>query len=230
VSDEDGLPPISRLAGEGLAIPALFRRAPACRVACRHANGRGRPVLVIPGLLAGDLMTERLRRTLQAAGYKPYGWKLGLNRGIARGLLDRIAARLEAIVRTRGRPAAVVGWSLGGLYARELAKCRPALVERVITLGTPFSADRHANRAWRLYELAAGHDVYHPPVDFDLHAKPPVPTVAVWSPEDGIVAERSARGLAVEADARLCVRSSHLGFVSDERALDTVLTALERPI
>ena len=88
----------------------------------------------------------------------------------------------------------LVGWSLGGIYAREVAKLRPELAAKVITLGSPFSGDPRANNVWRLYEWVAGHPVDDPPIKTDLAEKPPVPTLAIWSRRDGIVSVASARG------------------------------------
>lgn len=215
-------PPLSRLAAE---LPALLRRpfwGQACaRVADAH-RGDGRRVIVIPGFLAGDVFTLRLRRTLARAGYRPEGWGVGINWGVRQDLLDRLAARLD---RGSGA-AALVGWSLGGLYARELAKLRPERVERVVTLGTPFSGDLHANNAWRLYELVNRHPVDQPPLDVDLPAKPPVPTFALWSARDGVVAPAAARGLPGESDRQIEVACRHMDFCSNPKALAAILDAL----
>ena len=89
----------------------------------------------------------------------------------------------------------LVGWSLGGVFAREVAKVRPELVAKVVTMGSPFSGDPRSNNVWRLYEWIAGHPVDKPPIDTDTAEKPPVPTLALWSRKDGIVSIRSTRGL-----------------------------------
>ncbi len=96
-----------------------------------------------------------------------------------------------------------MGWSLGGIFARELAKQRPELVRLVVTLGSPFSGDPRANNAWRIYELLNDHPVDRPPIASDLAEKPPVPTVAVWSPRDGIVAPVAARRQRHESDRQV---------------------------
>src|SRR3546814_14157150 len=106
-------------------------------------------------------MTGPLRRALAAAGYDGHGWGLGRNRGLRPGVLDRLDAKVADLARNG--PIIIVGWSLGGLYAREIAKRRPHDVARVVTLGSPFSGDIRANRAWRLYEWIAGHKVDHLP-------------------------------------------------------------------
>src|SRR5947199_308427 len=132
------------------------------------------------------------RTTRPRTGGPPPPAGMGFTLGAKPDTLERIVAQLEAFAK--GRKAVLVGWSLGGIYAREAAKLRPDLVAKVVTLGTPFSGNPRANNAWRLYELIAGHKVDHPPIDTVVSEKPPVPTIAIWSPRDGIVAPASARG------------------------------------
>ena len=170
----------------------------------------GQPLMVIPGFLATDRTTLGLQRAFADAGYRVVGWGLGFNRGARRDTVERLAGQLERFAR--GRKAVLVGWSLGGLYARELAKAPPEMVEKVITLGSPFSGDPHNNNVWRLYELVSGHPVDKPPIDGDPAVKPPVPTLAIWSRRDGIVAVNAARGKPGERDAERELDCSHMGF------------------
>ena len=99
--------------------------------------------MVIPGFLATDRTTLGLQRAFAEAGYRVTGWGLGFNRGAREDTLDRLAKQLERFAG--GRKVVLVGWSLGGLYARELAKARPHLVEKVVTLASPFSGAPHNN-------------------------------------------------------------------------------------
>jgi pimeloyl-ACP methyl ester carboxylesterase len=184
----------------------------------------GVPVMVIPGFLATDRSTLGLQKAIAASGCRVTGWGMGLNRGVRADTLDRIVARLEAF--GRGREAVLVGWSLGGLYAREVAKRRPDLVSKVVTLGSPFSGDPRANNAWRLYELVAGHKVDEPPIDTVLREKPPVPTVALWSRRDGVVAPAAACGQEGECDAAIELDCSHMGFAVSARIWPHVVTAI----
>ena len=216
------------MAGEWLAGRIAWRRiATACVAAGR--GGGGRPVLVLPGFLADDHLTITLRRTLAAAGWRPHGWAQGPNRGISPALLAAMLDRLDRVAGADG-PVALLGWSLGGLYARELAKRRPTRVERVVTLGSPFSGDLHWTRVWRLYERIAGHPVDAPPVPIALAQKPPVPTIALWSARDGVVAPEAARGLRHESDVQIHVPTSHLGLVCAPAALRAALDALSIPV
>ena len=153
----------------------------------------GPPLMVVPGFLATDRTMLGLQRAFADAGWRTTGWGLGLNRGVTEATLDRLATQIAR--HGRGRPVILVGWSLGGIYAREVAKHRPDLVASVTTLGSPFSGDRRANNnVWRLYEAVAGHPVNAPPIDTDPSRKPPVPTLALWSRRDGIVAPAGALG------------------------------------
>jgi len=190
-------------------------------------RGDGAPVVVIPGFLASDRATARLRRALGRAGYRAFGWGQGLNLGATAARLDQLTAHVEAIARRAARPVALVGWSLGGLYARETAKRVPEQVARVVTMGSPFSGDPRANHAWRLYEWINRHPVDRLPIACDLGEKPPVPTIALWSRGDGVVAPACARGLPHEADRAVEVGCSHIGFTSADEAIAAVLDALE---
>ena len=94
-------------------------------------------------------------------------------------------------------------------------------------MGTPFSGNPRANNAWRAYQFVTGHRVDEPPIEGDFAAKPPVPTIALWSPRDGVIAPRSARGQAGERDLCVALRCSHLAFASDPAVLGEVLRQLD---
>ncbi|HEX8639586.1 MAG TPA: alpha/beta fold hydrolase [Allosphingosinicella sp.] len=183
---------------------------------------------MIPGFLANDASTSFLRRTLDAAGHRAFGWSFGMNRGARRDTLTKLGTRLDEVVAETGKPVTLIGWSLGGLYARELARHRREHIDLVVTLGTPFAVDLHANNAWRLYELVNGHKVDNPPIPIELDHKPPVRTIALWSARDGIVAPASARGSEQGSDERIEVDCTHMEFVSDRRALRAILEVLAR--
>lgn len=215
-------PPLRLLALEATAIVSrlwrgfgpLGQRGPA----------EGPPLLVIPGFLASDRTTLGLQRALAAAGYRVAGWGLGINRGARPDILERIARRVE--LHGRGRRVVLVGWSLGGIFAREVAKLRPDLVEKVVTLAAPFSGDPRANNVWRLYELVAGHKVDRPPIAADPSGKPPVPTLALWSRRDGMVAPACARGREGETDCELELDCRHMGFAVSGRAFPRIVSAI----
>ena len=154
------------------------------------AKGDGHPVLVLPGLAAGDGSTALMRRFLRSRGYAASGWGQGLNLGLREGVLDRAHERLGKLWIEHGRSVSLIGWSLGGLYARELAKRSPELVRLVITLGSPFTGHPRATNAWRLYEFASGHRIDSHDFHGPMRAAPPVPTTSIWSPTDGVVSWR----------------------------------------
>lgn len=201
-----------------------WRYGPALPVT--HDGGL-KPVMVLPGFLASDGSTVMLRRTLRAANYMTYSWGQGRNFGVRGDIIERLDRRMDRIARECGEPVALIGWSLGGLIAREYAKHRPERVSRVITLGSPFSGDLRANHAWRLYELINRHPVDRTPLSVNLTEKPPVPTFALWSENDGIVAPTTTRGLPGEVDGHVQVTCGHLGFTTSPESIDAILDALE---
>lgn len=222
------MPRLATLAAEVRALGDWSRGYVAASGLARCHAGANRPVMVLPGFLSSDGATRTLRRTLNAAGYRAYGWGQGRNYGASADLIDRLDARLDGIAGEGPGPVTLIGWSLGGLFAREYAKHRPQRVAKVITLGSPFSGDIRANHAWRLYELIARHPVDAPPIPVNLAEKPPVPTISLWSRLDGIVGPMAARGSLGEVDHAIEVACRHLGFTSAPDALEAVFAALER--
>ena len=185
----------------------------------------GPPALVIPGFIATDRTTLALRRALADAGWRVYGWEMGWNKGARPNTIEQLKARLDAI--SPDRPILIVGWSLGGVFARELARTVPERVRAVVTLGSPFSGDPHQNNVWRLYERVAGHRVDDPPLP-RITDKPPVPHLAFWSRKDGIVSPRSARGLDHERDKAVELQCSHMGFGVSMSTVKQVVQEIDR--
>ena len=157
-------PSLQHLLGNASVPFDLARtRAQASELA-QAIRGDGRQILLIPGLLASEQRMEPLRAVLNAAGFKAHGWGMGRNFGPRPDSLEQIDRRVEAIRRASGTPVTLVGWSLGGLFAREYAKYATDKVNGVVTMGTPFSGDPRANHAWRLYQLVSGFPVDRPPL------------------------------------------------------------------
>jgi hypothetical protein len=222
LADDRAPPGWRRLAEAGSMLARVYRSVGPLG---ERGPPDGVPLMVIPGFLATDRTTLGLQRALGQAGYRVAGWGMGLNRGARDDTLDRLAGRIEA--HGRGAPMILIGWSLGGIYAREVAKHRPDLVDRVVTLGSPFSGDRRVNNnVWRLYEAVAGHPVNAPPIATDPAQKPPVPTLALWSRRDGIVAPAGARGQAGECDAECELDCTHMGFAVSARAYPKIISAV----
>ena len=166
-----------------------------------------------------------IRRALARAGWRVHPWGLGLNLGAKRDTLGRLGQRLDEIYD--GRPVLLVGWSLGGMFARELAHRHPNKVRAVATLCSPFSGDFKTNTNVReLYERVAGHDVNDPPFS-RANGKPPVPTLAFWSRRDGVVAPSAARGRKDEIDRAVEIDTYHVGAVLWRPALSRIVTEIE---
>ncbi len=184
----------------------------------------GDPALVIPGFIANDRTTMELRRALAEAGWRAHPWDCGWNMGARADTIERLKQKLDAI--SPDRPVLIVGWSLGGVFARELARAHPDRVRAVVTLGSPFSGDPHQNNVWRLYEWVAGHKVDAPPIP-RVTAKPPVPCLALWSRRDGIVAPAAARGLDEESDKAVEFTCNHMAFGVSRRTANAVVREID---
>ncbi len=185
------------------------------------------PVLVFPGILSSDPATSLMRRTLWRKGYYAYASRLGVVTGVTHRLMAKAQTRLDEVYARHGRPVTLIGISLGGLYARVLAQRNPEKVKLVMTLGTPFSGDRRANNAWRVYEAINDHGVDNPPFPDDPSLKPPARTIAIWSPNDGIIAPACSRGQEHERDVAVEVPERHFEFSASRRSINRILTLLE---
>lgn len=180
----------------------------------------GLPALVIPGFIANDRTTMELRRALADGGWRVHPWALGWNMGATADTVERLRERIDTI--SPNQPLLIVGWSLGGVFARALALAHPDRVKAVATLGSPFSGDPRANNVWKLYELITGHAVDAPPIKRDS-AKPSVPTLALWSRNDGIIAPAAARGRPDESDRSVELDCTHMGFGVSRRTARQVV-------
>ncbi len=185
------------------------------------------PVMLLPGFGAHPNRMRPMAEALTQAGHEVHEWGLGFNFGPNRENFEFLMRRVGSLARRHRVPVTLVGWSLGGLFAREIARRQPASVGKVVTMGTPFSGDPRANNAWRAYQVVTGHSVNAPPIDCDFSEKPPVPTIALWSPRDGVIHPRSACGWPHERDRAVAIRCSHLGFASDPRVIAEVLRQLD---
>lgn len=192
----------------GSVLPAwpLLRRANA---------GDGHPVIVFPGLSASDGSTRPMRGFLEHLGYDVSGWHQGFNFGPRAGVLRAARQQIIDTCQVTGRKVSLVGWSLGGIYARELAKQVPDCVRGVITMGTPFAGAPKSTHAWRLFELTSGCDIHRELAQFDLTGAPVMPTTSLFSRTDGVVAWSASiqRPCAVNpCTENLEVIASHLGL------------------
>ena len=177
-----------RALGEWVAQP-VGNRILSCA-----PKGAGQPVLTLPGFLGTDRSTNSIRRYLRKKNYDPYPWLLGRNEGPDSSgengsLLD---ARISNIYQETGQPVALVGWSLGGVMARNAAKRIPDKISQVITLGSPFDATQNISSIAKLFELVSGKnpndDQFQHILDYNRPPPPAsVPTTAIFTKTDGIV-------------------------------------------
>ena len=182
-------------------------------------RGDGHAVLVYPGLLASDLSTRPLRRLLRTLGHDARGWEQGRNNGARSGVLDEALQRLRDVRAETGRNVSLVGWSLGGLYARELAKMVPEAVRIVVTLGSPFTGPRDASNARRTYEWLQRGRPQSPHRHEDLRTPPPVPTTSIYTRTDGIVAWQCSVETPGPMAENIEVPASHVGLGVNPLAL-----------
>ena len=205
-----------------LLLSPLLMRAP---------RGDGHPVLTLPGFLASDLSMAPMRRYLKELGYDAQAWRMGRNIGGVSRLRGALKDRLAEIYTTTGRKVSIVGWSLGGVYARDLALQAPEMVRYVVTLGSPFANDVRATNATRLYEALSGEPIednseLRKAIAGDL----PVPTTSIYSRADGIVNWRTCLVRpSVTAENIEVYLASHVGFGVNPAALWAVADRLAQP-
>jgi len=202
-----------------LLLSPLLMRAP---------KGDGHPVLTLPGFLASDLSMVPMRRYLRELGYDAYAWKMGRNIGGVSRMRAALRDRLAGIHAATGRKVSVVGWSLGGVYARDLALQAPDLVRCVVTLGSPFANDVRATNATRLYEALSGEAVED---DSELRkaiaGDLPVPATSIYSRTDGIVNWRTCLQRPSDTAENIEVHlASHVGLGVNAAALWAVADRL----
>ncbi len=216
---------------EGRAIQELGAFVGALPLLSLAPRGDGHPVLVLPGLIASDVSTQPLRAFLRSKGYQVSGWQQGRNLGLRDGVQDEMVALLVRMNDTTGRKVSLIGWSLGGLYARQLAKMMPERVRSVITLGSPFAGSPRSTNAWRVYEMASGRsaDEEDPRFGGSLSVAPPVPTTAIFSRTDGICAWQGCVEKTSAQSESIEVESSHCGMGHHPAVVYAVAERLAQP-
>jgi hypothetical protein len=191
-------------------------------------RGDGHPVLALPGFLASDLSMAPMRRYLRELGYDAHAWQMGRNTGGVARMRAALLDRLAAIHAAAGRKVSIVGWSLGGVYARDLALQAPDMVRCVVTLGSPFAGDIRATNVRRLYEALSGEAVEeHSELRKAISGDLPVPATSIYSRSDGIVNWRTClvrpSGTAENIEVHL---ASHSGLGVNPAALWAVADRL----
>jgi pimeloyl-ACP methyl ester carboxylesterase len=191
-------------------------------------------VLVLPGFATNDRSTTFLRSFLETLGYDVHPWRLGWNldhRTSGAGS-ERILRQIDALASATGRKVSLVGWSLGGVMAREAARRGPKNVRQVVTMGSPFCGNPHANNASRIYEWLTGHKVDSPAAirRFALGPQPlPMPSSALYSKTDGITAWQNCLAIPDHQTENIEVHSSHFGMVVSASVFRVVANRLAQP-
>ena len=224
-------PSLGLLLIEGRALGELATTYAVMPLLRRGPRGDGHPVLVLPGFLASDVSTAPLRRFLTERGYATHPWGLGRNLGPREGVEDRLMDRLVEVRHRHGRKVSLIGWSLGGVYARLLANRNPSDVRCVITLGTPFNANPKANNSWRLFEWISGQriDEVDPETFRQIRETPPVPTTSIYSRSDGVTSWRCCVDKEGPRAENIRVPGSHCGLGANPLVLHAVLDRLAQP-
>jgi pimeloyl-ACP methyl ester carboxylesterase len=201
-------------------------------------TGDGHPVLFLPGFLTNDSFTMPLRNCVEDKGYKVYGWDKGVNMGFNEETAAHLEKRLKEIFdENGGKKVTLVGHSLGGIYARELAREFPEMVRGVVTMGTPFGlmddpATATSSGLARVYEFfnPGGIDLT---AEDHIHARgltpPPVPTTSLYSKDDGLVDWKYALNPATPLSENVEVFGSHMGMAFNPLTLAAVLDRLAQP-
>lgn len=204
----------------GIALSPLLRFAP---------RGDGHAVLVLPGLTASDTSTIVLRRGLRRLGYEAHGWGQGNNFGPRAGVEQGMVDLLRKLADDSSGKVSIVGWSLGGVYARMLATTHPDLVRSVVTLGSPFTGNVRSNNAWRVYEFTSGQSVGNLGPLERSRVTPPVPTTSIYSRSDGVVAWQCCVQAPGPQAESIEVVASHLGLGAHPAVLYAVADRLAQP-
>ncbi len=243
----------SKLAPKGLAQVGLSRKGPALfwtlteggrasvemtgffmlrrRLLKSLPKGDGHPVIFFPGFVASDRSTKPMRRLLEGLGYETYGWGLGRNLKFNAVREAKMNLLLEKVYKTHGRKVSIVGWSLGGVFAREVAKSNPDMVRSVISLGSPISGDMEHSNAGRLYEFFNGKpDKVMEQRLRTIAQAPPVPTTSIYTKTDGVVAWKgSIQRPGQTPSENICVPASHVGLGVNPLVMFALADRLAQP-
>jgi pimeloyl-ACP methyl ester carboxylesterase len=194
-------------------------------------KGDGHPVLVLPGLMAADDSTWPLRRILRRLGYRVHGWRLGRNVGPTPVAVTGMRDRLQELNTRYGAAISVIGWSLGGIYARALARQTPSAVRQVITLGSPFRLENQSqSHASRMFNRYSHLHTRRAPTPLDLEREPlPVPATSIYSRYDGIVAWQACLDVPSQRAENIAVVGSHFGYGHNPAVIFAVADRLAQP-
>lgn len=205
-----------------IALRRLMRRLP---------KGDGHPVIFFPGFVASDFSTRPMRKLFDRLGYRTLGWGMGRNLVFN----DLREAQMNTLVKEAfekyGQKISLVGWSLGGVFAREIAKSNPDIIRTVISLGSPISGEMEHSNARRLYQALNGK----PDSNFrarlaTISQAPPVPTTSIYTKTDGIVAWKgSIQRPGKTPSENICIPASHIGLGVNPLVMYALADRLAQP-
>lgn len=224
-------PSLFLLATEGgRAIAELGLFYVAKTITKQEPEGNGEPVLVIPGFMTTDKATRPIRSFLKDLGYNAYGWEQGRNYGSYK-LVVQAMERAKELYRKHGKKVNIIGWSLGGIYAREIAREIPEMINQVITLGSPFGGLKEDNNVAWLYHMISGEEVKDIDDSLlkDILIPPPVPVTAIYTKGDGIVSWEHCMEQEENANVQnVEVQGSHCGLAFNIAALQCIVNRLSQ--
>lgn len=197
-------------------------------------RGDGHPVIFFPGLGTDGRSVATLREHCRALGYDALDWGQGVNTGPAGDVdawLHSLKAQVASLLTGHSQQATLIGWSLGGIYAREIAKLMAPRVRHVITIGTPFNAQAdHSNIGWLFRLLSGAAPTIDSALSQRLSTPPPMRTTAIYSRSDGVVAWQTCRhGKRAPLVRDIEVDSSHIGMGWNRDVLAVVADRLALP-
>ena len=199
-------------------------------------QGDGHPVLVLPGMLSGDFFYKNFRRHIAEMGYKVYPWNNGVNMGLSEKTAAHLRARLEEVFKDNGgRKVTIIGHSLGGIYARELAREFPEMVRDVITMGSPINkmtqGDAIPDLLRRIFNRFSRNKEWQDNAELDQRGltPPPVPVTAIYSKDDPIIKWQYCLNPATAMTDNVEVSTTHVGLTFAKSSLVAIFDRLAQP-
>ena len=189
--------------------------------------GKGQIVMVVPGLMGTDLSTKMLRSFLNKMGFRTFGWEMGRNKGRFADL-PRLIEKIKNLHEGSGQKIVLIGWSMGGIFAREVSKQVPEAVQQLITMGSPFGNIHAPNNAKWIFDLLNPEREVMPEFENQIHEPANVPTLAIYSKSDGIVPwETCMEPIEDALHQNKQVKSSHFGMGTNKEIFEVVLERLK---
>lgn len=192
-------------------------------------KGNGKHVLVLPGLMGVDRLTKKLRTFINNIGYQAHPWGLGRNLGDTTTYLPKLEAKIDKLYQDRGEKIVLIGWSLGGIYARELAKLHPEKIEQVITLCSPFKIKHEKNYGEFIMNLTAKIKKFKPnPPELlaNMGNPPPMPVTALYTKTDGIVPWEVCLENETDIHKNIELKCGHIAVIYHDEAMKIIADKL----